>query len=892
MNVEKTTVELGSGEYVSLALYEIVRIPDISILKKDGETDSDVLKRQKRQMNSLFSEIHQGFRMKDANICPDSAIELLWLTQPAVNQTYSAEIKLYAVIRALDSDRELTCLTVDKISAYLENSLQIQKYEYINADVLKLSQELSEMDLERVNAIVKDAKWENLQNAILPMCLVFDRFSLEASDLEEIVFSLSRYPGCILSVQMIPAEYNSAEGVFVDNVAQGLTVLSRGVYSQGIGNVSFAAAEKNLDTYKYYSAKKDSPLFYYNILIAGRLEAVMEISARVLSFLKHGSMDLHLKSLGVSAEYIDFKNNFYPLPWAASEELQMTVGPGGPGGGGFNNGEIAANRLPLLITAEEGTDLFRLPVGSTNISAGLKINYAEKNTKTYNEQLINSGELDIGILQSSGKDMLGIQLDDLTKHLLVTGTPGSGKTTFLTGLLDQLWKQHKIPFLVIEPAKNEYRALINSIPDIQVFTPGKNFISPLLINPFLPPENVRLESYKSTLKTAFSASMSMASPLDKIFEETIHNCYADFHWLDSYTKDDGGPVFNIQDFIRCFEETFSEIGYTGDAMNIGRAGVVRLKGISRLFDHYDSISIGDLVSRPTIIELAAIENPEEKALIISLLLLSVLSYVNSNYLAQGTLKNVILLEEAHVLLDADTNVGEGNANPSLIAQNLIKRMLAELRSYGVGMVIADQSPRKVSQDVIALTDMKVSFRIVEKTDRDILADSINLDENRRQRLARLKPGEAFMFFQKLEEPEELRIRNYRDEHHIGITMSDEELARKCSYWKQLPGKMRPYPECAIHGCCGYSCDYELRLLGNEIARQVFRRYFRKHCTNMKELDQLWRKLRVFVEAELNGKPYSKRLMACVQVHLLRRIKYETRMGISDKTIQKTLEHFI
>ena len=118
--------------------------------------------------------------------------------------------------------------------------------------------------------------------------------------------------------------------------------------------------------------------------------------------------------------------------------------------------------------------------------------------------------------------------------MLVVGTPGSGKTTFSVGLLDRLWKKHHIPFLVIEPAKNEYRALVQSIPDLQVFTPGKNFISPFVFNPFVPPKNVKLETYKSTLKTAFAAAVSMSTPLDKIFEESINNCYSDFRWLDTY----------------------------------------------------------------------------------------------------------------------------------------------------------------------------------------------------------------------------------------------------------------------------------------------------------------------------------------------------------------------
>lgn len=139
-------------------------------------------------------------------------------------------------------------------------------------------------------------------------------------------------------------------------------------------------------------------------------------------------------------------------------------------------------------------------------------------------------------------------------------------------------------------------------------------------------------------------------------------------------------------------KTFDKIGYTGETRNIGRAGTVRLKSLVNLFDNYYSIPIEDLLQKPTIIELAAIENSDEKALIISLLLLSILSYVNANYIGDGTLKNIILLEEAHVLLDAETNTGD--ARPAAIAQELLKRMLAEIRAYGVGLMVADQSPEK------------------------------------------------------------------------------------------------------------------------------------------------------------------------------------------------------
>ena len=443
--------------------------------------------------------------------------------------------------------------------------------------------------------------------------------------------------------------------------------------------------------------------------------------------------------------------------------------------------------------------------------------------------------------------------------------------------------------MVIEPAKNEYRALVQSIPDLQVFTPGKNFISPFVFNPFVPPKNVKLETYKSTLKTAFAAAVSMSTPLDKIFEESINNCYSDFRWLDTYTSDNKGLNFNISDFIKCFQKTFDEIGYTGDAKNIGRAGVVRLNSLVNLFDNYFSIPIEDLLQKPTIIELAAIENSDQKALIIALLLLSILAYVNSNYVGEGGLKNVILLEEAHVLLDADGNGSQGDTNPSAIAQGLVKRMLAEIRSYGVGLIIADQSPRKVSTDVVGLTDMKVVFRLVESVDKQIIADSMNMSDSQVQRLSRLKPGEAFLFFNKLDEPEEVVTPDYRLENNISITLTDEGIRDLSTYWCSRKQYLKPYPECNLIKYCSETCDYDRRILAKEIARRIYTRNFNATNKEFEPIKKVFGQITNLTLAELNDEPFSPELLACVKCQLWRRIKYGTNIPIKEIQIKNSLE---
>jgi len=876
--------DLAGGERIGLSAVEITAVPHLSILQRRFFAAANIDTEYKHDMARLLSEIFQNY--KNASVCQDISLELLWSTQEVKNQPYKASITLHIIIRAIGNNDADIENTITPLMRICKATLDFGKYDYRDVDFNELASRVRNINSQSVKALVKSERLEILQNNFMPYCFAFDRIPATENDLSRVVSSLIDYPNCAVSFQLIPITYSAEEAAVVDKNAQILATLSKGVTEQGVGNISFALAEKHAETYKYYSWNKNTAQFAFNALVYGTQNAASAIAARILAQVNNNG---ELRIISLASDNVRKDDNFYPLPWAVHELiLGMDRNPSV-----WNIGQNlnAFYCLPYVITAEEASEFFRLPVGSDTVYAGLTVNESDKASRTYADNIVGGGDIAVGTLKSSSHgDTIGISLKDLTKHMLIVGTPGSGKTTFSVSLLDRLWKDHKIPFLVIEPAKNEYRALVKSIPDLQVFTPGKNFISPFVFNPFMPPKNVKLETYKSTLKTAFAAAVSMSAPLDKIFEESVNNCYSDFHWLDTYTSDDKGRIFNITDFIKCFEETFEGIGYTGEANNIGRAGLVRLQSLVNLFDNYYSIPIEDLLKKPTVIELAAIENGYQKALIISLLLLSILAYVNSNYIGEGSLRNIILLEEAHVLLDSDTNAGEGEANPSAIAQGLIKRMLAEIRSYGVGVVIADQSPRKVTTDVVALTDIKLAFRLVEANDKQILADSSNMSETQRDRLARLKPGEAFLFFGKLDEPEEIRTEDYRLAHNINITLSDEGIKSLSTYWNDRKDKLRPYPECGYCRSCANGCDYNKRVLGRETARRIFVKKFKPDSGDSKLVKDIFGQMMPLIKQELNDEPFDEHLFACVELHLIRRIRYGTKIKISDATAQMTLSN--
>jgi len=641
-----STTSLSTNETVGMGVIEITSIPDISILTSQPENAEQIVADYKRDMANLLTEVYQQYRALNAasGANNDLSLECLWTTQAVKNQTYKAEIKLYLIARAIDTDKNVLENTLNTIIRICHTTLDRQKYEYREIGYEEeLKAVIGKINAQTVTAIVKEERVENLQNQILPYCYTFDRLPANNQDLSRIVNTLINYPDCAVSFQLIPITYSEQETAELGKLTQILDTLYKGITEQGVGTVGVSLAEKPAATYKYYAQNKNNALFQFNIVIYGDNAAVSNLATSISGHLNSAATDAaNFRFVQLSAQDAGKDNNFFPQPWAIHELLLST-----------DRYQNAGNlyRLPYIITAEEASEFFRLPFGNDKISAGLKVNQSGKKGKIYASNIINAGDIVVGRLKSSAKgDNIGFSLESLAKHMFVVGTPGSGKTEFSVSLLDRLWHEHGIPFLAIEPAKNEYRSLIESIPELLVFTPGKNFISPFVFNPFVPPKNVKLETYKSTLKTAFAAAVSMSSPLDKIFEESINNCYSDFRWLDTYTVDDKGETFNITDFIHCFQNTFDEIGYTGDARNIGRAGVVRLQSLANLFDNYFSIPIKDMLEKPTLIELAAIENSDQKALIISLLLLSVLAYVNANYVGEGGLKNVILLEEAHVCL--------------------------------------------------------------------------------------------------------------------------------------------------------------------------------------------------------------------------------------------------
>jgi Helicase HerA, central domain len=361
------------------------------------------------------------------------------------------------------------------------------------------------------------------------------------------------------------------------------------------------------------------------------------------------------------------------------------------------------------------------------------------------------GEIVLGEVASlSGRtgQQVRLPLDQLSKHVFVTGMTGSGKTTSCFSLLLQLHREG-VPFLVIEPVKSEYRSLLAAIPDLQVFTIGDEGTAPFRLNIFEPPPGVKVQAHLENLEAVWNASFVSYAPLPYIIKQVFAEAYRECGWdLARYVR--GRPVA-FDDVSRQVEEVVRGLGYHDEATrNIEAALKTRLNSLSlggkgQLFGAEASTPLEAVMSKPTVIELKDIQNDEEKAFVAALILMDVASLAQARG-ASKHLRHFILVEEAHRLLpNLSTQKGDPEAaDPRKRTVEQFGNMLAELRAYGEGLAVVEQIPTKVLSDAVKNTATKVVHRVPAEDDRKAMAGAMNATEEQAAVFAALRPGEAVL----------------------------------------------------------------------------------------------------------------------------------------------------
>ena len=300
--------------------------------------------------------------------------------------------------------------------------------------------------------------------------------------------------------------------------------------------------------------------------------------------------------------------------------------------------------------------------------------------------------------------------NDFTKHGLVVGITGSGKTKTCMSLLHRLWDGGRgVPFLVVESAKAEYQSL-RAHPDfanLEVFTVGNENATPLRLNPFEFPLGVLVQTHIDYLKSLFSAAFVLYPPMPYVLEQSLQEIYEDRGWdlaRNLNLRGESPRSFPmLSDLAEKIPIVIERMGYderiTMDvkAGLLARINQLRLGGGKGLmFDVRQSTSNTRLFDRPCVLELRNLVSDDEKAFLIGLVLIRLNELCESRpERHDGQLHHVTLIEEAHRLLRNTSTEQSGEvANPRGRAIEVFANILSEIRAYGEGILIAEQVPIK------------------------------------------------------------------------------------------------------------------------------------------------------------------------------------------------------
>lgn len=420
--------------------------------------------------------------------------------------------------------------------------------------------------------------------------------------------------------------------------------------------------------------------------------------------------------------------------------------------------------------------------------------------------------LPLGAIQDRGRangNLLYIKAKDLTKHGLIVGVTGAGKTNTCFTILERAVEAN-IPFMVIESAKSEYRSLLKSpiFKNLHVFTVGDESISPLRLNPFEVPNGILLQSHIDYLQALFGAAFVLYPPMPYVLAMSIQQTYEDKGWdltanVNLRGRDSSRVFPTIDDLIATVPRVSDSLGYVGETrQNIkssleGRLTQLRIGGgKGAMLNCRKSISAEDLFSSSCIIELKQLVNDADKAFLIGLLLIRLCEYYEGKKAPNnGDLRHITLIEEAHRLLrNVSTNQNGDTANPLGKAVEVFTNMLAEIRAYGEGIFMAEQIPTKLAPEALKNTNLKIIQRLVAQDDKDAVGATMGLDDEQKAYLTRLKTGEAVAYMEGLEKSVLIKIPPSKAKENVFI---EEDKIREAMqpFWTSRPELLNTIAVC-------------------------------------------------------------------------------------------------
>lgn len=350
-----------------------------------------------------------------------------------------------------------------------------------------------------------------------------------------------------------------------------------------------------------------------------------------------------------------------------------------------------------------------------------------------------------------------MDVDLLASHCFITGSSGSGKSYATYQLLDNLLKRD-VHMMVIEPAKGEYKQVFGGLKGIRIFNTDPNVYKLLRINPFQFPENLHVLTHIEKLIQIFNASWALYAAMPALLKEAVVKAYTKCGWdvMNSVwiegISDHKYPVF--QDVLEILPVIINSSDYSADSKGDYKGALLTrvqsmTSGITGLiFERSEGISDSILFDSNAIVDLSDIGSEETVALLMGVLIMRLGEYRQSvrkagNGSRDAKLKHVTVLEEAHNILKR-TSKDQSQEGANIVGKSveMISNSIKEMRTYGEGFIIIDQSPMAVDTSAIENTSTKIIMNTPAKDACEELSSALSLNEDQSKELSRLGTGVA------------------------------------------------------------------------------------------------------------------------------------------------------
>ncbi len=368
--------------------------------------------------------------------------------------------------------------------------------------------------------------------------------------------------------------------------------------------------------------------------------------------------------------------------------------------------------------------------------------------------------IDLGSIYHMGEvfasNRVRLNLETLTSHCFITGSTGAGKSNTTYKLIEEAAKSgNDVKFLVIEPAKGEYKLAFGKMPELNIFTTNPRFYSMLCINPFEFDAEIHVLEHLDRLIEIFSACWPLYAAMPAVLKSSFERAYIMHGWdlNHSIYQDLGNGKFpDFRDVVDVLPVILAESEFSAETRgNYIGSLVTRVESLTNglVGQIFNGVAIPDetLFNENTIVDLSRVGSAETKALIMGVLVLKLSEYRQAT--SKGTnlpLKHITILEEAHNLLKrTSTEQGQESANVQGKSVEMIANSIAEMRTYGEGFVIVDQSPAAVDISAIKNTNTKIVMRLPEALDCESIGRSIGLNDEQIMELSKLDKGVAAIF---------------------------------------------------------------------------------------------------------------------------------------------------